>query len=141
MYCLYEKLADGRWRCPACADETSRAIEEPPIRVCGRPLEGPPPPPPPSIFKKLTHFAPALIGHVLGGMPSCTQEQIDARLAICRACPGGHYLPDPDNPNLGVCTNCGCNAGREQKFLNKLGWADQACPAGYWTTVSSASTN
>ncbi len=99
------------------------------------PMLGPPAPPLPSIFKKLTHFAPALIGHVVNGMPTCTQDQIDARLAICRACPGNFYVQDPDNPNLGVCANCGCHTGREQKFLNKLGWADQKCPAGYWPAL------
>ncbi|MBI3839593.1 MAG: hypothetical protein HY288_16860 [Planctomycetia bacterium] len=88
----------------------------------------------PSLFKRIKNFAPALITHARHGFPKCTQEQMDARHAICRACPGGFYIRDIENPNLGICghKDCGCSAGREERFLNKLGWADQACPIGAW---------
>ena len=159
LTCQFEPVPGiaGRWKCSVCGIPTSdrKVYDSPPTRRCtavpktdreltleGRVHSARSPgaelraPPPPSVFKKLTHFAPALIGHVLGGMPTCSGEQIDARLTICRACPGDHYLRDSDNPNLGVCTNCGCSAGREEKFLNKLAWADQECPIGAWRKLT-----
>src|SRR5262249_30750844 len=38
--CAYERLLDGRWRCPRCGDETSKARERAPNRICRRPPLG-----------------------------------------------------------------------------------------------------
>lgn len=50
-----------------------------------------------------------------------TQEEIDARLKICAACP----LFDGR-----ICTHkrCGCNVSREETFFNKLAWTTESCP-------------
>lgn len=34
MFCAYERLPDGRWRCANCSDETSVPRVAPPIRTC-----------------------------------------------------------------------------------------------------------
>ena len=132
MHCPYEPHPDGTFKCPMCGDIAQRIT----LRVCAMPMHGPPRPPAPSIFKKMARFSVDAIKHVAAGSPTCTQEQIAARLTICRACPGNFYVPDADNPELGSCSNCGCLIGREQKFLNKLGWSDQECPIGAWPRLS-----
>lgn len=93
-------------------------------------------PPLPPLYKRLANFSVAAISHVLAGMPTCTQEQIDVRLGACQACP--LFKPSKSDPDKGVCTHssCGCTAGREAKFLNKLAWSDQQCPLGKWPAIS-----
>jgi hypothetical protein len=89
--------------------------------------------PAPRLFKRLANFTLAAIRHLGAGSPTCDQATIDARLAICRECEW--YRPDAENPELGTCAHadCGCALGREEKFLNKLAWADEACPLGRWS--------
>jgi hypothetical protein len=84
------------------------------------------------LLRQLKNFTVAAIGHTLNGAPTCTQEQIDARYAICRGCP--LHRPDMQNPAVGICTHpeCGCTVTREDRFLSKLGWADQDCPLDEW---------
>lgn len=95
-------------------------------------------PPEPSLITKAANFTAAAILHAVHGSPQCTQEQINERLAICQHCPGdekapqGYWKPSKEDPNVGYCLNCGCSAGMEQKYLNKLGWADQECPIKAW---------
>lgn len=69
--------------------------------------------------KTIARFTIAAMRHLLNGAPTCTQEQIDERLAACSACP---FFVNRR------CELCGCCADGEKKFLNKLAWADQQCP-------------
>ncbi len=152
MHCVFEER-DGQLWCAACqralnvnAAELAlfRANPRAIVRACRPEIIPKPPrePPPrelqrpalPPLFKRLKNFSVAAIGHVLGGCPTCTQDEIDARLAVCQQCPGKHFAPEPDNPDLGICTHpeCGCWASRQARFLNKLAWSDQKCPIGAW---------
>lgn len=87
----------------------------------------------PSISRKIYNFSIASIKHIINGMPSCTQEQIDARLDICKSCP----LFIRKHGDEGVCghENCGCDIKSKKQFLSKLGWADQECPIGKWGKI------
>lgn len=58
----------------------------------------------------------------------CTQEQIDARLAICNGC---------EFYKNNSCLKCGCSLSREKNYMNKLYWADKSCPIGKWGPVES----
>lgn len=80
----------------------------------------------PSTFTKYKNFTVSAIKHIAKGMPTCTQEQIDERLDICKGCKwfAGTY-----------CKKCGCACGSGKKFLNKLAWADQECPVGKWGKI------
>jgi hypothetical protein len=86
----------------------------------------------PPLLKRLKNFTVAAIAHELRGAPTCTDEQIAERHAICKACE--LYIKSEHNANLGVCghSDCGCSLGRASKYLNKLAWADQQCPLGKW---------
>ena len=75
---------------------------------------------------RVGRFAGALARHFAKGRPKCTQQQIDDRLEICKACP--HLRVDH-------CSLCGCRCKGNQEFLNKLAWADQECPDGRWSAV------
>jgi hypothetical protein len=89
-------------------------------------------PAPPSVPRRLANFTLASIAHVLRGSPTCSQEQIDQRHAICMGCE--LYIPDPNNRLVGVCSHksCGCEVTRQDKFVSKLAWADQQCPLAKW---------
>lgn len=86
---------------------------------------------PPSAARRLANFTVAAIAHLVHGMPTCTQDEIDRRLGICEACP---YF------NGQICTHasCGCNVNGEVEFLHKLAWADQRCSVGKWCCASIA---
>ena len=79
-------------------------------------------------FGKYKRFAIDGFKHIASGMPTCTQEQINERLEICKGCKwfGGTY-----------CKKCGCACGSGKKFLNKLAWADQKCPVGKWDKIKN----
>lgn len=94
----------------------------------------------PPLYKRLANFTVAAIGHVMAGMPTCTQEQIDERLAVCQDCE--LFKPSKADPQKGVCTHstCGCSLGREGKFISKLGWSDSSCPLEKWPALSTPAT-
>lgn len=68
------------------------------------------------------------LARVALGIGTVSAERHAARLAVCRACPGGHYQG-------GVCgqlvrrtgSTCGC-------LVDKKAWlASEQCPNGYWS--------
>ena len=80
----------------------------------------------PSLSRKFKNFTVGAIKHIAKGMPTCTQEEIDERLEICRGCKWFRG---------GSCLKCGCACNNNKKFLNKLAWADQKCPIGKWGKI------
>lgn len=76
-----------------------------------------------SLAQKAANFAASAAKHIAAGAPRCTQEQIDARFAICQACE--HF-------DGKACKKCGCPIRREQAFVSKLAWANEKCPVGKW---------
>lgn len=58
---------------------------------------------------------------------TCSQEQINARLAICNTC---EYYENNS------CLLCGCVVVRESNYNNKLAQKNQVCPAGKWGQIT-----
>lgn len=116
---LYES-PEG-WRCRNC-DQQPVKLATRFKRYCGQVVQ------PPSPARRLANFSLAAINHFVAGSPTCSQEQIDARLAICQACP--LFIRDKSNPDVGVCGHkeCGCNLTNTQRYLNALAWSDKSCP-------------
>ena len=81
----------------------------------------------PSLLQKAKNFASSAAAHFAAGMPRCTQEQIDARYAICQGCE--HF-------DGRACGLCGCPVVRERQFVSKLSWAGESCPVGKWGPVA-----
>ncbi len=83
-------------------------------------------PPEPSIPYKALNFTREVLAGRIGMTPTCTQDEIDGRLSLCRECK--YY------DTRGVCTHkkCGCAINNQLKFLNKLAHKAQACPIGKW---------
>jgi len=77
----------------------------------------------PSLARQVANFAASAAKHIAAGVPRCTQEQIDARFAICQQCE--HF-------DGRACKKCGCPIQREQAFVSKLAWANEKCPVGKW---------
>ena len=127
MLCRFHtvKLSDGKFKheclratCTLGPDIT--AHERPPFRNCNGIAE----------TKRVFNFTVAAISHVMHGCPTCTQEQIDARITICKKC----ILYKKVNDNIGYCTHkeCGCSITDMRGFFSKLAWADQHCPLQKW---------
>ena len=76
-----------------------------------------------SLVQKAANFAASTAKHLAAGAPRCTQEQIDARFAICQQCE--HF-------DGKACRKCGCPVVRERQFVSKLSWAGEKCPVGKW---------
>jgi hypothetical protein len=85
----------------------------------------------PSLLQKAKNFATSAAAHVAAGMPRCTQEQIDARFAVCQTCE--HF-------DGKACRQCGCPVVRERAFVSKLAWAGEKCPVGKWGPVDASAT-
>lgn len=84
------------------------------------------PTPPPSLAQRVANFAASAAKHVASGMPMCTDEQIQARWAICQGC---------EFHQNGTCMKCGCPLVRERHYISKLSWANEKCPVGKWGPV------
>jgi hypothetical protein len=80
---------------------------------------------PPGLLERAASFAAAVAEHVAAGFPETSTTEASRRLAICHACPGGHYRAERD-----ICDLCGCS------MRLKVTWAEQRCPAGYWPAES-----
>lgn len=109
------------WTCPNCGKNLKIDANRKALCVCGTRYT----PNMPTLPARLWHFTYALYRHVINGMPTCTEEQIQGRLDVCKECPlytGTHCSHE----------SCGCNINGMSKFLNKLAWADQVCPIGLW---------
>lgn len=91
----------------------------------------------PDLSSRMINFGKAIVNHVSEGMPKCTQEQINSRLEVCKGC----ELFNKTSEDTGFCSHssCGCNISKEQKFLNKLAWADQKCPIDKWGPIEKSS--
>jgi hypothetical protein len=127
-------------QCPECNRNTWSRFENPALshRTCT--IDGPasqsPAPQLPALRTRLANFTKAEIAHATAGAPTCTDEQIQERIAICRGCE--HFSPDPYKPEIGSCNQCGCPVNdRLPKFVSKLAWADQECPIGKWGKAST----
>lgn len=118
-------IKDGIATCTECGNPIRTKQTDPTkiIRTCGKQSK-------PNIFTKAKNFTKAVVGHVMAGAPSCTQAQIDNRLAICQGC---DFFDG--NPESASCRKCGCNLSRQKNFLNKLYMADQSCPVRRWTRI------
>lgn len=101
--------------------------------ICPMAPDAPPRIPP--LHQRLANFARAAIAHELAGSPTCTQEQIDERHAVCVACE--LYRPDKDNRAIGHCCHetCGCPITQLGRYVSKLAWADQKCPLDKWPAI------
>lgn len=152
MWCQWEELESRnaigkrRVRCTICGLTTNPTVH-PLDRIVAkcrgprpvgepRPLK---PKSPPTTARKLLNFSLAAIQHVAAGMPTCNQDEIDQRIAVCHTCE--LYQPNQENPEVGVCghPDCGCTVTREAKFISKLAWRDQKCPLGKWPELEGGS--
>lgn len=86
----------------------------------------------PNLLQRSTNFVVAGAKHLATGAKTVSQEIIDQRFAICQACPGGFY--DAERERC-IHKRCGCGVTSKKGLLQKLSWADQACPERYWTRV------
>lgn len=91
------------------------------------PPQPPEPPPLPPITDRIASFAKSAVKHVATGARLCTQEEIDARYAICQAC---EWFSN------GACGQCGCPLVREKQYISKLSWASERCPVGKWGPIA-----
>jgi len=78
---------------------------------------------------RLQTFLKSLFFHVWNGFPKTTQSEILDRYSICMDC-------SDFNRHKSECNICGCAISKKSKFLNKLAWADQECPAGKWPKIT-----
>lgn len=90
---------------------------------------------PPAMPRRALNFTIAAIKHIYNRMPTCTQSQIDDRVAICKVCE--YYKPDVVNPDIGICAHpeCGCCVDANKWLVSKLAWADQECPIKKWLAI------
>lgn len=128
MNCVFKitPLHNGKflYKCkrPTCPNEMTLDKNDPKMRRECKGLQQ---------SKRVFNFTVAAIKHVLRCAPTCTQEEIDARLAVCHKCP--LFVKHKTNPDIGYCSHkdCGCPLN-PKGFLSKLAWADQICPIKRW---------
>lgn len=116
--CIWNKYNDG-WICQKCDYFTKFENLD---RLCPREFNLP---------KQIVNFGQALINHELAGRPLVSEEVRKERFEICKKCPAGLYQEE-------MCkhSSCGCPISDKEGYRNKLSWADQKCPLGYWLESS-----
>ena len=85
-----------------------------------------------SFWMKRARQAPrvgfAAVRHLLQGSPTVSQEIHYQRQEICVRC-------DDYDPEIRCCTICTCPIKDLKGWLNKLSWAEESCPNGFWGPV------
>ena len=88
----------------------------------------------PGFLKRAKNFAAAAAAHATTGMKSLTDEEVDARYAVCEKCPSD--LLKVADANSGRCLDlsCGCPVANSKvkSGRNKARWAEQRCTKGHW---------
>lgn len=89
----------------------------------------------PSLAQRAVNFGKAAMKHVAEGMRHCTDEQKQERYDKCATNECGLFVVQNDK---GVCahSSCGCFIRGNRKFMDKLSWADSACPLGRWGPIT-----
>lgn len=136
MACIFkpwEYKGEKLFRCERCAYKTKY---EHVVREDCRPIyqpqyEGP------GLLQKIENFTLAAGEHLKNGSPMVSEEVVKERLDICKNCPAKLYR-NMENGIGGVCIHesCGCSVKDSVEYFNKLAWADQKCPLGYWIESS-----
>lgn len=75
------------------------------------------------LSQKILTFGKAVINDIRHGMERCTEEEMDARLEICKGCP---FFEERNNKSS--CMKCGCPLSRDKIYRNKLYWKHESCP-------------
>lgn len=85
-------------------------------------------PPLPSLYRQavgaVRTAARVVAGAARGRQVRANPDQVAARLAVCHACPGGHYRAS--DGRCGRMTGCGCVVAEKARL------AEADCPQGYW---------
>lgn len=71
------------------------------------------------MLHRIAGFVYAVMTHIRSGRTLLTESQLHERLDICKECP--HFRGDK-------CNKCGCCAGAESHFFNKLAYPLEQCP-------------
>lgn len=66
-------------------------------------------------------------------------EERERLLEICQVCPKYEDKPAMLGLSGGRCGVCKCGLVVERDILNKLAWATEDCPLGYWAKIVSPS--
>lgn len=82
-----------------------------------------------SLLRKAANFAASAVKHVAAGMPRASDTEIERRFSICQGC---------EFYDGSACSKCGCPVVRESRFVSKLAWANESCPAGKWGPAEPA---
>jgi hypothetical protein len=78
--------------------------------------------------RMIRQFGRAYAKWMQAGQPVRTQEEIDQIFEThCRSCE--HFKPLKHRPGRGHCRLCGCRCKNKRKFMNKLAWRTEQCPA------------
>ena len=80
----------------------------------------------PSAARRVVNFGLASIRHFFSGQGTRTDEEIEAILEICHACPSGLF-----NGSFCESLACGCFLNKKKHF-SKIAWKSESCPEGHW---------
>jgi hypothetical protein len=80
---------------------------------------------------KAKRFTMAHARWLAAGMPVRDEARVEA-IYTNHCVPCDHFKVTNEAKKLGKCKLCGCNCGATNKWLNKLRWSTEKCPAGYW---------
>lgn len=84
----------------------------------------------PTFLKKVKNFTVAAAKHVLNGMDTVPEQELQRRFSICKRCENfkkkRDYYVCSAEPNM---SGCGCRlSNNSEKYINKLLWSISECP-------------
>ena len=126
--CEWEPF-QNKFKCKKCGFVSPRSTIK---RNCnaGQPQK------PPNMAQRAVNFGKAAVQHVATGGKHCSEEQKQARFAICNSNQCGYFIA---HENGGTCGHkkCGCRIRNNGKIMDKLSWADSSCPVGKWGPITA----
>ena len=95
-----------------------------------------PPNAPPALLQRAKSFIGAMVS--LAFQRATTQDEQDARLALCYACDAFDVaITQPEL--IGHCRACGCGKTKLSSLATKVTISASSCPKGLWVPLKPAS--
>lgn len=87
----------------------------------------------PGMLQRAASYLSARDRWLSAGSPMRPTEERERLLEVCQVCPKYEDKPAMLGLSGGRCGVCKCGLVVERDILNKLAWATEDCPLGYWS--------
>ena len=123
MFCEFNTIDGSLYTCQNCGISLYSVDGASPIFVCKSYTHKTIKESTPSFIDKIKNFVKSTQEHIQSGAKLASDQTIAKRYSTCQTCE--FFIKQS-------CSKCGCPIFANKKYISKLSWAEQSCPANKW---------